>query len=818
MQIYAIKLFNFFRFHDKNNCVILDILSEFKDIPLDDLYEKIRKNPVEYIKKAKQNITNLTSIAGIIGNDFDFSNGTGKSTILEAITYAFFEQVVRKTANNDKTEKITAAIATKINGQHPKDLKEAYVEIIFEENNKVYVLKRGRAFSKNYATHTRILKFECINEDGVDSREGHRTTDTDESVLGVINTNYDLFVNSILFGQMDSGKFLSGTDGVRKEMLIQMLRFDSIVNSCLGKVRDKKNAKAEEIKILDAQISLMVDDIKNKPLVDVLEKQIIEKESLIKESSESSIKLRDRLNILSNSDVIKELESIKTEGARVKGDLASKKKEKESRVQEWVNLFNDAEKSIAKKLQEINDLSRSKKDLENRIEDNKSKIDGFNLEERNKDLGTVEKARQAKPKYSDDIIKMETQKIEISKSMSSYSTKMDIAKDEIKLLQSQLKKSGDQFVCDRCKSVVTKKHIESELLKNEELVKSLGNEYNKYDNEYRKLLDTISDKRKKYEQIEGWLIKEGKINGEIKDYQNKKEKQKELELSLSNYATLSENLVKEKNDFDSKKNQYSTKIKEIGENFESEINALTDSLNKLGEKFKQLDGSASSIKKETEDVKEKLEVLSKNKSLYNTQIGSMRKEINTIEEDRKKIDELRAKSAGERKILNRLVVLDSCLGLEGIQTRIVNKYLPLLNVYIAEFMGVLSGGTMSVNLIVSDKAKIEIAISGGSANSFEMLSGGEKTICRLAVSVSLAMLSFTRCNQKPEFIALDELFSSLDESHVDTAFKLLKKLQDKFARVIVISHKAEINALIPHQILVEKDEGMYGRSRIRSIS
>ena len=141
-------MFNFFRFHDKNNCVVFDILPEFKDIPLDDLYEKIRRNPVEYIKKAKLNITNLTSIAGIIGNDFDFSNGTGKSTILEAITYAFFEQVVRKTANNDKTEKITAAIATKINGQHPKDLKEAYVEIIFEENGQVYILKRGRAFSK----------------------------------------------------------------------------------------------------------------------------------------------------------------------------------------------------------------------------------------------------------------------------------------------------------------------------------------------------------------------------------------------------------------------------------------------------------------------------------------------------------------------------------------------------------------------------------------------------------------------------------------------------------------------------------------------
>ena len=193
------------------------------------------------------------------------------------------------------------------------------------------------------------------------------------------------------------------------------------------------------------------------------------------------------------------------------------------------------------------------------------------------------------------------------------------------------------------------------------------------------------------------------------------------------------------------------------------------------------------------------------------------KEIEIIGEDKKKLDELRKKHESEKLIFARMIILDDCLGLEGIQVRIIQKYLPLLNVYIEEFMTLLSNGSMGAKLVINDKGQVDAKIKGGSADTYKMLSGGEKTTCKLAISVGLALLSFTRCNQKAEFIALDELFGSLDDSHIEMAFKLLNRLKERFARIIVISHKKEINDRIPHRILVEKDEGVFGRSKIKEI-
>ena len=171
----------------------------------------------------------------------------------------------------------------------------------------------------------------------------------------------------------------------------------------------------------------------------------------------------------------------------------------------------------------------------------------------------------------------------------------------------------------------------------------------------------------------------------------------------------------------------------------------------------------------------------------------------------------------EGKILSRLLILENVFGLEGIQTRIVNKYLPMLNIAIKEFMDVLTNGEMGVHVFINEKSKVDIRIRGGSADLFSLLSGGEKMLVRLAVDIGLALLSFSRSSQKPEIICLDEIFGPLDNSHTDAVFNLLNKLQQMFNRVLVISHKPMVQDLIKNRILVEKEDGDYGRTYIKKI-
>ena len=222
MQIYAIKYLYFMRFGSKNNSVVFDLFDDEidlinkKQLTIDQVYENFKKNPIERIDKIKQRgIDGLISICGMRGNNFDSSNGTGKSTVLEGISYALYDMIMRRNVNTEKTGEAGLAVVTRINKKYIKDMKESYVEIIFESNGKIYILKRGRKFTKTHNNSSPIHEFRCLNDN--DSQSSHRKMDTQDAIREIIGMEYDVFCNSVLFGQNDAGKFVSGTDKVKKE-------------------------------------------------------------------------------------------------------------------------------------------------------------------------------------------------------------------------------------------------------------------------------------------------------------------------------------------------------------------------------------------------------------------------------------------------------------------------------------------------------------------------------------------------------------------------------------------------------------------------
>ena len=151
------------------------------------------------------------------------------------------------------------------------------------------------------------------------------------------------------------------------------------------------------------------------------------------------------------------------------------------------------------------------------------------------------------------------------------------------------------------------------------------------------------------------------------------------------------------------------------------------------------------------------------------------------------------------------------------QTRIVKKYLPLLNSYIGKFLDILSDGKLIVELLIDEKMKVGMKIIGGTANNYIMLSGGEKMIVRLAVDIGLSLLAFSRNEKKPDMICLDEIFGPLDTEHTKCVFKMLEELKDKFKKVFIISHKLEIQSAIENNLVVEKGSGNLGLSEIKSL-
>ena len=108
------------------------------------------------------------------------------------------------------------------------------------------------------------MEFKCLYEGKDNVLVGHRKTETKKNLEDIITMDYDVFVNSQMFGQNDAGKYLNGTDKTKKEMLISLLMLDDIVSGCLDKVREKKNAQTKKIDLTVAAIDLLEKEFTNK--------------------------------------------------------------------------------------------------------------------------------------------------------------------------------------------------------------------------------------------------------------------------------------------------------------------------------------------------------------------------------------------------------------------------------------------------------------------------------------------------------------------------------------------------------------------------
>lgn len=842
MQIYAIRMFNFLRFGEKDNSLVFDLPIQDKkalangEITMDQIYDRVMENPIEHIRKVKdRGIENIIGITGIVGDNDDRSNGVGKSSILEAICYAHYEKIVRKTANTDKVQVAGLSVVTKFDGKYPSGLKESYVEELFEENGRIYRLKRGREFAKTQKSSSPIMEFECINKSDVDKLSSHRTGDTKESLSDVITMDYDVFVNSQMFGQNDAGKFLMGTDKTKKEMLISLLKLENVVSGCLEAIREKKNAQEKNIdsiksnlELYDSRFRTLFKDFTelNKEFVmsqlKKYEDEIATKVLDIKEKESEVAKISNNISELSSSDKFKILEKIKEEGVAVKKEKEDKEKEMTSKVSEWNKLKSESSLKANTKKSE-NDTYRSKiSSKENELEQIRGSIKQLELDI-SKHGDITSKAEADKIRKTDlegKIKKLSEHRDSLKESISSENTLINIAETNIKKLSSKLvsaKKSG-KFTCPECNSEVTVEHIDSKIKeyedsKNSSIAKrdSLVEKKDKIEKESFELFD-------EHGKIPDWEKIAIKLESLKKDLESKKTLIINIKNSLSEYSSMIKNNEKEIEELSGKIREYDEKIVSIKQSYEDSLKALTDKLNELKKKYVEVEADAKTISAKIDELKALQNSIANEIKKLSEEVGKCR----TLREDFikavKEFRDIKIKLSEELKVMSRYLLLEEIYGLDGIQTRIVKRYLPLLNVHIKEFLDILSDGEITVKMVVNDKGKVDMIISGGTSDSFDMLSGGEKMIIRLATDIGLSLLAFCRTAQKPELIALDEVLGSLDNSRVKSVFKMLERLRDKFSRVLLITHKAEIKDIIGTNIIIEKDVGKNAFSRIIRIT
>jgi len=847
MQIYGLKLFNFLRYGEVNNSVVFDVTEGQKgkiasgDLTLDNLFDKMKDNPVGYTNKIKEHgISGILGIAGVIDGNEDRSNGVGKSAILEGICYALFGKIVRRNVNTDKIEGAGKSIVTRINGQYPENLKESYVEVVFEEKGKIYRLKRGRAFSKSQKSDTPILEFQCYNADDVDSQTSHRTGDTDEALAQVIHMDYDVFVNSVMFGQSDAGKFLTGTDKTRKEMLVSLLHLENVVNGCLESVRNRKSDKNKEIETTQGEVQaiekIVLDSFPSttlkeewlqggKTLSDIVKEGVQKLEGDIQVSKDSIVqldkdskKLDKEIATLSNSEALTKIDSIKAEGKRVKEERNTKTEQMDSQAKQWKELFATAQDQVKTGSDRLTRLNVKENTLVKQMAEKKKEIESFNVEDAKKDLEKAKKAAEVKPKYVEGIGKLKAEAEVLMSKQSEYRTHKELFSSSIKKLESQLTDGQSEFKCDKCRSNVTRDHIEKEVAELTVKMNQAKLDEDAKTKEKEAVNLKLKDAQDKLDKINEMLNNEFIIGRCKEEFEFNKKELKRMEEDLSEAVKTIDSTKEEIEKANKQQEECREKASVIKAQFANDIEKLTAKLSSLGEDLKKAEEGAKNVQGKIATLETELKGITSKKAQANSRIGSIENQIKDSQSRMADAEKLQSFLKELQKELHRLLLLEEVFGLDGIQTRIVKKYLPLLNVYIKEFLDILSEGEMGVQMVINDKGKVDLIITGGQADTFPMLSGGEKMIVRLAVDIGLALLSFSRCAQKPEMICLDEIFGPLDNSHTEAVFRLLAALKDKFNRVLVISHKTEINQLIQSKIMIEKGAGAWGLSEIKSVT
>jgi DNA repair protein SbcC/Rad50 len=97
-----------------------------------------------------------------------------------------------------------------------------------------------------------------------------------------------------------------------------------------------------------------------------------------------------------------------------------------------------------------------------------------------------------------------------------------------------------------------------------------------------------------------------------------------------------------------------------------------------------------------------------------------------------------------------------------------------------------------------------------------VISGGEEDLANLVLRLAISQMIAERAGQSFSLLVLDEVFGSLDEVRRASVVELLRRLQDRFEQVILITHIESVRDGLDRVISVTYDEES-GSARVRPL-
>lgn len=532
-------------------------------------------------------------------------NGAGKSSILEAISFALFKQVNGKIEDNVRK------------AQNDREIvHEMLVTLTFKHNGIIYQVKRGRRGSKSIAE---LYHFE--NKQRIINSRGDRNVTND--IETILEMDAKSFLNAIYIQQGEITELIEKTASERKEMITKLLNIDSLekawdeIKKIINTYETQKNinegklTKKEEIE----QKTTEIQDVINRNKINI-EQHKKEKETLQTQLEKIEIAVKE------NEEIKNKHEKLTTE-AQIKQNEIQQQKELENRYTQEITQIIENEAKIKELEKEIKPLPKLKEIKELKIKRDSYKKDLNNINKNITDIKEkktiLENTKDNHQKYTNLKEEQET----ISKKIEELSIKEK--ENNIKVLEKKNHKDRKDYLYEKIQKTATIANdlfnktftnpedihnvAQEEKTKNEQLIQSLENKIVENKKSISSVETELKNTKKSLEELEKTEDTCPICQSEI-PHEKHEELSNKYKNDIVNYELRIEELIQANKNQETRREtlkEMDTKIDNLNiKQLKEEFDEFNELLVKIKEMTKY-DSIAQEIEKEVNDVKLKQE-------------------------------------------------------------------------------------------------------------------------------------------------------------------------------------------------------------------
>ena len=649
------------------------------------------------------NFENLSDVCGLFA-----ANTSGKSSLLDAITYTIFDKC-------SKTGKANEVLNNK------KDWFKGVFR--FEMNGIVYTIERRGTQNKKKETHVKVdVDFYTDSE----NLNGEERSETNKNIRRYLGT-YDDFILTAFSLQADNNNFIEKSQKERKDLLSQFLDitvFEQLYQLAADEIKETAGRLKEYKKTDFAEIILQADAV------------ISENQDIIQALEQQEDKLQYDRNDLQNH-IVTLIES-KLPTTYDGPDFAVLNKHESDLTDKIETLQHDIETAE----QEIADMQTSISQIKQQV---KTKFDIKLIQEKVDELKIVDTQIDEfskKIKDQQGIINAKQTKIQ-HLDAHEYDTNCKYCTSNV-FVQDAIKA---QNTIDTDISILTELKQQYDSLNN--LYESLLS-YQTSFNELIQLRDTIQKDQNVIDKKELRLqLLESELQTRESELETCLERQ---ELFTKNETAISHN------------KRIDLKITLC----KDDIEMFTEDIKTIQEQIKSLFGAIEVAKTNRGTALRNLELyqqLEIEYKAYEYYLSSVQR--------------------------------------NGIPYELVAKALPKIEAEINNVLNQIVDFNMVMN---SDGKNINGYIIYDEDNFWplELTSGMERFVSSLAIRIALINVSAL---PRPNFIAIDEGWGSLDAEHISSVVNLFEYFKTKFDFSIIISHVDSMRDMVDNLIEVNKING-----------